>query len=303
MDAHKTRSVLVTGGRGFVGRAVARLLQREGYGVVSVDQAENHGAVEGRREVVCDITDAAQLRRVFAANEIGGIIHLAAVLPTVGQRQPAQATRVNIEGSLNLFEMTRRSGVRRLVFGSSLSVYGTWAADRAVSETDRAAPEDLYGASKLYVEQLGEAFRACFALEFVSLRIGRVVGPGARSATSAWRSQIFELLNADRSIGIKLPYVGSERVLVVHVDDVAQMLVMLLQVSRPAHMVYNALCESVVVEDLKREVEKLNPKIRVELGQGQVVGNPRLLDASRFQREYDFHAAPIFEQLRRAARA
>ena len=65
-------------------------------------------------------------------------------------------------------------------------------------KADRAAPEDLYGAAKLYVEQLGKALADSGVLQFVSLRIGRIVGPGARSATSAWRSAIFELLQTRR---------------------------------------------------------------------------------------------------------
>ena len=98
--------------------------------------------------------------------------------------------------------------VRRYRFGSSLSVYGTYAADQVVSEADRAAPEDLYGAAKLYVEQIGEAYRQSYGLEFVSLRIGRVVGGGAQSASSAWRSQIVELLPTRHAAELRCPTWG-----------------------------------------------------------------------------------------------
>jgi len=308
MDADRNKTVLVTGGRGFIGRALGKLLQRTGYGVISVDASppvsKEHDS-KSVRETLCDITNVDQLQRVFEAESIGGIVHLAAILPTAAQREPLRATHVNVEGSLNLLEMARWFGVHRFVFGSSLSVYGTCPADQTVSEADRAAPEDMYGAAKLYVEQLGESYRDCHGLEFVSLRIGRVVGPGAQSATSAWRSQIFEFLGAGHlranlPAEIALPYVGSERLLLVHVDDVARMLVTLLQASHPAFAAYNAPCESVVVAELKREVEGLNSNIRVKLGEGYAVGNPRLLDASRFQTEFDFKTVPIFEQLKTA---
>jgi nucleoside-diphosphate-sugar epimerase len=121
-----------------------------------------------------------------------------------------------------MMAMAVRFNVRRMVFGSSLSVYGSCAPDRVISESDRAAPEDVYGAAKLYVEQLGLAYAVSQGLEFVSLRIGRVVAPGAQSATSAWRSQIFEFLHADHAVDINLPYMGTERVLLVHRDDVAR---------------------------------------------------------------------------------
>jgi hypothetical protein len=79
------------------------------------------------------------------------------------------------------------------------------------------------------------------------------------------------------------------------------MLVALLQAASPAHSLYNAACESVIVADLKREVERLNPNISVKLGEAQALGNPRLLDSSRFRQEFSAPTLPIFEQLRRAA--
>ena len=299
MDVSRDKSVLVTGGRGFIGGAVVKLLQRAGYGVVSLD----HSAVVAARkpyvdEVVCEISDGAQLQRIFGERTIAGIIHLAAILPTVALREPLRATEVNVLGSLNVLEAARRFRVRRVVFGSSLSVYGTWPVDRVVAETDRAAPEDLYGAAKLYVERLGEAYRGVCGVQFVSLRIGRVVGPGAHSVTSAWRSQIFELLDSRQPAEIAIPYSNSEELLLVYVDDVARMLATLLQAPAPAHAVYNAPCEPVVVSDLKRVVENLNFRITVRLGNELVVGNPRLLDANRFQREFAFEAVPIIDQLR-----
>jgi nucleoside-diphosphate-sugar epimerase len=299
MDVSRDKSVLVTGGRGFIGAAVVKLLQRAGYRVVSLD----HSAVVAARqsdvdEVVCEISDAAQLRRIFEIGPIGGIIHLAAILPTVAQREPLRATEVNVLGSLNVLEAARRFGVRRVVFGSSLSAYGTWPADRVVAATDRSAPEDVYGAAKVYIERLGDAYRGVCGVQFVSLRIGRVVGPGAHSVTSAWRSQIFEFLDSRQPAEIVIPYSSSEKLLLVHVDDVASMLVTLVQAPSQAHPVYNAPCESMVVADLKREVENLNSRITVRLGSELAVGNPRLLDASRFQREFGFEVKPIFDQLR-----
>jgi UDP-glucose 4-epimerase len=305
MSVHEQKPVLITGGRGFIGRAIQKLLQRSGYRVVSLDTstpANLTGSQESAREILGDIRDERQLQRVFEEERFGGIVHLAAVLPTAAQQDPVRATQVNVEGSLHLLEVARRFDSRRLVFGSSLSIYGSYPAERIVSEEDRAAPEDPYGAAKLYVEQLGGAYRHSHGLEFVSLRIGRVVGPGAHSVSSAWRSQIFELLSAKNTPVISLPYVESERVLLVHVDDVARMLVALLLADQPWHPAYNAVCESMLVGDLKHEVERLNPNIRVELGAGQVVGNPRRLDSTRFRQEFRFQAVPIVERLQETTR-
>ena len=302
MEAREENSVLVTGGRGFIGRALVKLIQREGYSVISLDRVPVADAAEtGCEEIHLDLTDVAQLRSVFERQRIRKIVHLATILPTAAQRNPVRATEVNVQGSLNLLELAREFKIRRFVFGSSLSVYGTYGAGQPISEADRAAPEDLYGAAKLYVENLGRAYSECHGLEFVSLRIGRVVGPGAQSVSSAWRSEIFELLKADYPGEISLPYRSSEKLLVLHMDDLAVMLFNLVQASCLAHMVYNAPCESVVVGDLKRVIEDLNPNITVKLGDGTPAGNPQMLDASRFRNEFGFESVSIFDRLRKAA--
>jgi UDP-glucose 4-epimerase len=295
--------ILITGAGGFIGRAVTSLLERSGVRTLLLDHRSALASCpeSAGRKIPCDISRSEEVERVFAADPIGGIIHLAAILPTAAQKEPVRATEVNVQGSLNLLEAARKFGIKRFVFSSSLSIYGSWPPDHAAVEDDRAAPEDLYGAAKLYVEQLGSAYASSHGLEFVSLRIGRVVGPGAQSATSAWRSEIFELLLQDRPGQIHLPYVGSERLLLAHVEDVAKMLVALSQAPRLLHSVYNAACESVLVSDLKREVEAVNPKVTVALGDAHAVGNPRRLDSGRFQQEFAFTPLPIAEQLRRAA--
>lgn len=298
----RSGTVLVTGGRGFVGRVAGKLLQREGYAVVSLDCAPLLGEPtdDSPVDVQCDIGDPAALQSVFEMHSIHAIVHLAAILPTVAQREPLRATQVNVDGSLNLLEMAQRFGIRRFVFGSSVSIYGSCPIDYAVSEQDRAAPEDLYGAAKLYVEQLGQSYRDCHGVEFVSLRIVRVLGPGSNSRTSAWRSEIFEMLNVNEPVEISIPYAGSERILLAHVDDVAQMIVALLRAERLEYVVYNSPCESLLVEDLKGEIERLNSNIRVRLGESPVTGNPYRLNASRFEREFGFKGKTIFDRLRQS---
>ena len=304
MDADKNSVVLVTGGRGFIGRAVDRVLYRAGCRVLPLDQADSSAPGSGHssvgRAIAVDITDAKAVRGLFETGAITGIVHLAAILPTAAQRNPVRATEVNVSGSLNLLEMAREFGVKRFVFGSSLSVYGTCAAKHVVAESDRAAPEDLYGAAKLYVEQLGEAYRQAYGLEFVSLRIGRVVGTGARSNTSAWRSDIFECLAPGSPTEIVIPYADSERILLVHVEDVAKMLVELVRAPQLRHAVYNAACESVIVGELKSEVERLNPRVRIRLEGQAIRGNPRRLDWSRLAEEFGIEVVPMFERLAHA---
>jgi len=293
------KSVLVTGGQGFIGRALAKLLRREDYRVVTLDQ----GIARSADEISCDISDAGQVRRVFEQEEFGMVVHLAAILPTAAQRDPLRATQVNLDGSAHLLEAARVAGVRRFLFGSSLTAYGSYPAERVVTETDRTAPEDMYGAAKVYVEQLGQSYSQRYDLEFSSLRIGRVLGAGSHSTTSAWRSEIFERLRSETPVAIRLPYKASERILVLHVDEAAQIFLALIRAPRLQHSVYNAPCESMTVGELKQMVEALNAMVTVETGDAVADKNPRRLDASRFQKEFDFKAQTIVERLRGARSA
>jgi nucleoside-diphosphate-sugar epimerase len=297
MDVVGRRTVLITGALGFVGRAAREALRDADCRVISADVTSDAAG----DQVHCDITNVAQVDNLFSQHRIDAVVHLAAILPTAAQRDPARATQVNVAGSLNLLEAARKCGVRRFVFGSSLSVYGTYPAEHVVNESDRTAPEDVYGAGKVFVEQLGEAYRRANGLEFVSLRIGRVVGPGARSMTSAWRSQIFECIDGGPAEFV-IPYTEQERVLLVHVEDVGRMLLELVRAPQLRQNVYNAGCESVIVRDLKSEIERLSPKVRVRLEGQTVTGNPRQVDWSRFAGEFVFRIVPIFKRLACVAR-
>lgn len=299
MSDRKKETILITGAAGFVGRAVAKALRAAGKRLVLVDSAYSAEFPC----VVCDVSDAAQVRRVFESEHIDGIVHLAAILPTAAQKDSSRATRVNVHGSLNLLTLAREFGVRRFVFGSSLSIYGTCPKNVVVSESYHATPEDHYGETKLIAEVLGQSFAEMQRMEFVSLRIGRVIGAGARSTTSAWRSEIFELLRARDPVEIRIPYVASERILLVHVEDVARAVVSLVEADRLEHRVYNAPCESVVVGELKGWVEGLNSKIKVIVGDREAEGNPRRADWSRFRGEFGFEVVPVVERLRRASTA
>src|SRR3974377_1520672 len=91
MESERQSSVLGTGGRGFIGRAVGKLLQRQRYSVISVD------VTPSRDQVVCDVTDSAARERLFQRERVDAILHLAAIVPTAAQRQPLLADRLKVQ--------------------------------------------------------------------------------------------------------------------------------------------------------------------------------------------------------------
>jgi nucleoside-diphosphate-sugar epimerase len=292
--SEESRSVLVTGGAGFIGRNLCAALTRRGWNVVCVDS--DPGDVAGCEK--WNISEAAAVEAIFRGHQCDAIVHLASVLATASKEDPYKATNVNVGGSLNILEAAKQFRVGKVIYASSLAVYGTRPASLLVSEDEGVTPEDLYGASKRYVEALGEAYQANFGIRFVALRIAIVVGTGAKSVTSAWRSQIFESLEAGQSMEFSIPFRSEEVLPLVHVEDVVAMLVALVSARKPTAPVYNSFAESVTAGELKHEIELLNPKVRVTLGGRVVKGHPRAVDSSRFGKDFGFAPMPLRERLR-----
>jgi len=165
--------VLVTGGLGFVGRAVAcelvaaghqvAVLTRRGTGATPPDGAE---LVEG------DVRDRARLAELATAGRYEAVAHLAALTRTRDSlADPLTYFDVNLGGTLNL--LTALAAVR-LVLASSSIVYGSRTG--ALREDLPTRPENPYGASKVAAEQLVEAVAATGAISAVVLRCFNVAG-------------------------------------------------------------------------------------------------------------------------------
>jgi UDP-glucose 4-epimerase len=292
------RTILVTGANGFIGRHVCSTLRGAGRIVLRTDRRSVSGDAEGF--VSFDIADRQQLEEVVRANAVDTIIHLAAILPSASQQDPASAPKVNIGGTLNVLEAARKHRVRRVVYASSISVYGSDHGSRAVTESDPAAPNDLYGAAKRYGEILGETYHHVFGIEFVALRIATVIGLGAESSSSPWRSAIFEALEIKDGGLIQLPYCAEEAIPLVHVVDVAEMIAMLLDSPVLKWSLYNAVCETWTINQLGREIEGLNRNVRIEIGQKQSQ-IPRSVDSRRLSEEFAYSPRRVREHLQQAA--
>jgi nucleoside-diphosphate-sugar epimerase len=198
-----------------------------------------------------------------------------------------------LNGCFELLRQAVNAKVKRFVFASSMSVYGSSFSARALTEEDLAAPDEPYGASKRVVELVGETLASRKAIEFVSLRIARVVGPGIKKTSSPWRSQIFERPSGRDPI--QIPFAPDATLSLVHVEDVARMLITLSEPCRVRHSVYNTPVEMWEASHLKEVLEKVRG-VRVELGQDGAQGGPSC-DGSRFAEEFSFQLRGLRERL------
>ncbi|MFC4033756.1 UDP-glucose 4-epimerase GalE [Streptomyces polygonati] len=169
------KKLLVTGGAGYVGGAVAARLLEAGHEVVVLDDLSTgfrEGVPAGARFVEGRVQDAAKV----LDGSFDAVLHFAAssqVAESVAD--PEKYWRNNVAGTLELLTAMRESGVRTLVFSSTAATYGE-PSEVPVTESAATAPTNPYGASKLAVDHMIGAQCAAHGLSAVSLRYFNVAG-------------------------------------------------------------------------------------------------------------------------------
>ncbi len=189
------RSILVTGGAGFIGsHLVDRLLSEGEWQVFVIDNFNNFYDPAMKRANVsshqknpdyhlfeADIRDKATLKRIFDENTFAYIVHLAAragVRPSL--EQPLLYAETNINGTMNLLELAREYGIKQLVFGSSSSVYGINAKIPFSEDDPIRQPISPYAATKAAGELLCHTYTHLYGIRSVCLRFFTVYGPRQR---------------------------------------------------------------------------------------------------------------------------
>ena len=172
------KSILVTGGAGYIGSTVTKLLNLKGYNTLVLDNLST-----GYEELIYqssfyqgDLKDKEVLTKVFSENKIDAVMHFAA-LSSVGDsvKDPKSYYKNNLLGSLNLFDAMIDAGVSKLVFSSTAAVYGN--PERIpIEEEAFCSPINPYGSSKCMVEQILQDYFKSYDLSSVALRYFNACG-------------------------------------------------------------------------------------------------------------------------------
>ena len=173
---------LVTGGAGYIGAHVVRVLQTGGHGVVVLDDfssGEERKVPAGVPIVRCSVADRARVADALRAHGVDGVVHLAAK-KAAGEsvHMPLHYYRENVMGMVSLLEAMQDVGVGRLVYSSSAAVYGT-PATNPITEDFPLVPESPYGETKVIGEWLARDQGIASGLSWVALRYFNVAGAGS----------------------------------------------------------------------------------------------------------------------------
>lgn len=231
MSADGIGPVLITGGGGFLGAALAKRLLDAGEDVVTLDLK----AAEGDRRATHlsgDIRDGAAMLKLAEREGIRAIVHLAALVIPACRDNPRLGAEVNVIGHLNMLEVARQMGISRFLYTSSIA---------ARPRPPHASPVNLYGVWKHACEGAAKVWFMDHGVPSVGLRPNVVYGPGREVGETA--AITLAIKAAARGEPYVMPF--SSRMCFQHVDEVTDIMQRCLQ----------CVPEAPVVSDLTTNVE------------------------------------------------
>ena len=194
---------MITGGAGSVGRQLAGMFLAEGRPVRIFDLPfMDFSGLEDEPNVEIVKGDITDKKSVYeAVRNVGGILHLAALLPPASERDRDKTFAVNVEGTRNIVEALKSHGSKAtLVFTSSISTYGDTSKESdPIKITQPQSAIDIYAETKI----AGEKVLIGSGVNFVILRIASIAVPAFLEPPEPW------------------PFTSDQRVEMVHRDDVA----------------------------------------------------------------------------------
>lgn len=284
---------LITGGSGCVGSYVIRDLLDRGDEVINYDYSGNQHIL---RQVVPeetldslvtiqgDVTDWPNLCRTIAENKIDKIIHLAALQIPASNANPFVAERVNIGGLMNVLEAARVVGVKKVIWSSSIAVFGgpEEYGNQPVPNDAHHRPQSVYGACKSFGEYLLHYYSDVYGLDLVGLRYTAIYGVGREIGRTSFTTEMIR--RVAQLEAYEVPF-GDDDIDWQYVEDVSSVTVRALDAERTKTRIFNTRGDVRSVVEGVKYLQKLEPLARLTLGSG------------KFGIAWDYDTAPLKDEL------
>lgn len=218
-------SVLITGGCGFIASHLIEGLADDGYDIRLLDnmfRGTRRNIPDAAREEVEVLRGDIRNRDVVRAaiEDVEYVVHLAAICLNRSVEYPNESLTVNLIGTNNVFELSAKVGVEKVLFASSASVYGDQSLP--MHEDDKPQPQTPYGVSKLAGEHLLDYYSSQHALDSLAYRFFNVYGP--RQHTDAYYTSVINVF-IERLLNEQPPTIhgsGEQTMDFIHARDIAR---------------------------------------------------------------------------------
>lgn len=287
-------AVLITGGTGFIGAYVARQLIRAGRQVVTLDPLPGNVidkvlTPEERSEVRRVAGDVSAFRDVAQAvldNGVDRVIHLASLLHPTSDEHPSLAVQVNVQGQVTILEAARLLGLKKVVWASSVVVYGSRSshAQRVLPNDAPHHPVSVYGATKSFDEFLSDHYIKEWNVDALGLRPTLVYGPGRVRGASSFVNELIVKPALGQPASVPC---GDDTVDWQYVEDLAALLVKCVDLPKTKTSVFNTQFDRRSIREAGAYVSTLIPDADITYQPGEF-GIAWELDDSRLQEEIGF---------------
>ncbi len=288
--------VLVTGAGGCIGSWVIALLARAGVPVVAFDLSEDKrrprllmtdAELASVRWLTGDIADPAAVRTALESARPAAIVHLAALQVPFCKADPILGARVNVVGTVNIFELARQLGIRRLTYASSVAAHGAMEEGEGVMST-------LYGAYKYCNEQTAKVYAQDWGVASVGIRPGVVYGIGRDQGLTS--KTTFAILAAAAGRPYDVPFRGG--VSWLHAGEVASAFIKAVSQDRTGAPVFDMNGAYVTVEEGLDLIRKVAPSASLTCSGAPLAFPMHLPDTALRDYLGDYGEVPLAEGIR-----
>lgn len=215
-------NILVTGGAGFIGSHVVKLLLKDGHSVTVLDNlslGKKESVDKKAKLIVGDISDSQKAKE--ALQGIDAVIHMAGLIVVPDSvKDPIKYGTVNVLGTIKFMEVMREIGVKKMIFSSSACVYGT-PKNLPITEDEPIHPGNPYGASKAAIETYLQTYNAVYGFDSIILRYFNPYGPGEFHQPETHAIPNFIKSALDKT-PIPLYWNGNQTRDFIYIDDLVQ---------------------------------------------------------------------------------
>ena len=293
--------VAVLGGSGFIGPRVMRKLVEHGHEVHCMDIAPNAPALDPLRDRVTithgDITLMDDVIEALTLSKPDRVLNLAY---TVGaaESDPHPQVRLNVLGMDNCFEAARILGIRRVVYASSLAVYGAQRlhGEHQVKEDELRLGTSLYAVSKIFNEHQADWYNRAYEMAITGVRPANITGPDkVRGSLNHVQCQVLPARNEP----VHFPY-RDMMTLPLHVEDISEVFLRVTLAEETAHSIYNSGGFGMSLGELADFVREFLPEAKITFGEdegGYERSGLFLMDNSRLVEEFEVQYAPFRQRV------
>ena len=264
------KRVLVIGAAGQIGSELVPYL-REKYGKENVIATGRRTRLpqkmlDGGPCIYLDALEQESLKKVIYENDIDTIYHMASILSATGEKMPQTAWDINMNGLINVLEVSRRYGVERIIWPSSIAAFGPTTPRENTPNTTILQPTTMYGITKVAGELLAEYYWKKYELDIRSMRLPGIISsetpPGG--GTTDYAVEIFyeAIKNKKYTCFLReetvLPMMYQPDCLKCHIDLAEA------DASKLKRKVYNVTGMSFSAGELAAEIKKHIPEFTIE---------------------------------------